>query len=62
MLVLSRKELQTVRIGDDITITVLAIAGGRVRIGIGAPREVTVLRGELATDGEEVSTPLGGDL
>lgn len=47
MLVLARKEKQSIRIGDDIVITVVSVQGDQVRIGISAPREVTVLRQEL---------------
>ncbi len=47
MLVLSRKSGEQLRIGDDITITVLEIKKGRMRIGIEAPRERRVLRAEL---------------
>ena len=51
MLVLSRKKNQSIVIGDNIQIEVLKISGNTVRIGIAAPREVTVLRGELAPFG-----------
>ncbi len=47
MLVLTRKLEQTIRIGDSILVTILRIERGQVRIGIEAPREVPVLRGEL---------------
>ena len=47
MLVLSRKETQRIRLGDDIVITVVRIGGDKVRIGIEAPREMLVLRDEL---------------
>lgn len=47
MLVLSRRERQTIHIGDDIKITVVAIRGDQVRIGIEAGKETLVLRGEL---------------
>lgn len=47
MLVLSRKQKQQIRIGDDVVVTVLQIKGGAVRIGIEAPRSVHVMRGEL---------------
>jgi len=47
MLVLSRKCGQTVRIGQDVTITFLRIRGQITKIGIGAPSLVRVLRGEL---------------
>lgn len=47
MLVLSRKEGEKLVIGEDIVITVNRIAGNRVAIGIDAPREVSIVRGEL---------------
>jgi carbon storage regulator len=47
MLVLSRKVGEEVIIGDDIHITVVAIKGGKVRIGITAPTEVVVDRQEV---------------
>src|ERR1700682_4933671 len=47
MLVLSRKCDQSLLVGDDITITVLAIDGERVKLGIEAPRSVPVLRTEV---------------
>lgn len=47
MLVLSRKPEQSLLLGDDITVTVLAIEGDRVKLGIQAPRSVTVLRQEV---------------
>ena len=48
MLVLSRKAKQTIRIGDDVTITVTLVKGNTVKLGIKAPPHVTILRGELA--------------
>jgi carbon storage regulator len=47
VLVLSRKCEQSLLLGEDITITVLAIDGERVKLGIEAPRSVTVLRSEV---------------
>ena len=47
MLVLSRKKYESIRIGDDIEITVLEVRGGRVRLGIAAPNDVRVMRHEL---------------
>ena len=48
MLVLSRKEGESLIIGDQISITILSIeAGGQVNIGVCAPKEVLVLRSEL---------------
>lgn len=47
MLVLSRKEGEQLVIGDNIVVTVSRIAGNRVSIGIEAPRDVRIVRGEL---------------
>ncbi|MGC4002017.1 MAG: carbon storage regulator [Pirellulales bacterium] len=47
MLVLSRKECEKIRLGDNITITVVRVAGDKVRLGIEAPSDVLVLRKEL---------------
>jgi carbon storage regulator len=47
VLVLTRKPEQSLRLGDNITVTVLAIEGDRVKLGIEAPRTVSVLRQEL---------------
>ncbi len=47
MLVLSRKLGEQILIGEGVTLTVLEIQGQRIKIGIDAPRECLVLRGEL---------------
>ena len=47
MLVLSRKSMERIQIGDSIVVTVLEIRGNKVRIGIEAPKEIHVLRAEL---------------
>lgn len=47
MLVLSRKCNETINIGDDVYITILGVEGDKVKIGISAPRNVTILRGEI---------------
>jgi carbon storage regulator len=47
MLVLSRRERERIRLGDSIVVTVVRLAGDRVRLGIEAPPEVLVLRDEL---------------
>ena len=57
MLVLSRKHTQELRIGDDITITVLEVKGHGVRLGIQAPRDVRILRGELMDWNDHSSAP-----
>jgi carbon storage regulator len=47
MLVLTRKSNQSIMIGDDIEVSVLAIMGEKLRIGIQAPREIPVFRKEV---------------
>ena len=47
MLVLTRKAAETIRIGDDIVIKVIKTAKGTVKIGIEAPANICVMRGEL---------------
>ena len=47
MLVLSRKESEQLLIGDNIVLTINRISGNRVAIGIEAPRDVRIIRGEL---------------
>jgi carbon storage regulator len=50
MLVLSRKINETIRIGTDVRITLLNIEGGSAKIGIDAPRSLSIVREELLTD------------
>ena len=47
MLILTRRVGETLIIGDDVKITVLGVRGHQVRIGIDAPRDVTVHREEI---------------
>lgn len=47
MLVLSRQKDEKIVIGDNITVMVIGIRGDKVRLGIDAPREVTVHRQEI---------------
>lgn len=47
MLVLTRKAQEQIQIGNNVTVTVLRIQGNTVRIGVQAPRDVRVVRGEL---------------
>ena len=47
MLVLSRKESETIKIGDSIEITLVRVSGDRVRVGVQAPADMLILRGEL---------------
>jgi carbon storage regulator len=48
MLILTRRTGESLRIGDDIELTVMAVSGSQVRIGIKAPRNVVVDRQEIA--------------
>jgi len=50
MLVLTRKLMEKLFIGDDICVTVVRLEGGQVRLGIDAPREVSVVRAELVPE------------
>ena len=47
MLVLSRKPREAILVGENVWITILEVRGSVVRLGIEAPREVPVMRGEL---------------
>ena len=58
MLVLTRKSNQSIMIGDEIEVSVLAIMGEKVRIGIEAPRSIPVFRKEVYLEiQQDDSTP-----
>ncbi len=49
MLVLSRKTGEKIRIGDNVTVTIVRVGPNNVRLGIDAPRELNIVREELCT-------------
>ena len=49
MLVLSRKQTESIVINDNIVVTILSVRGNTVRLGVDAPRELPVVRSELDT-------------
>jgi carbon storage regulator len=53
MLVLTRRVGESLLIGDDIKVDVIQISGSQVKLGISAPREIPVLRQEIADDGTQ---------
>ncbi len=66
MLVLARKSHETIRIGSDITISVISVRGRIVRVGIDAPQGIKVVRGELlqestASPKSEATAEVEGD-
>lgn len=56
MLVLSRKQQQQIKIGDQITVTIVKVKGNTVRVGIEAPRDVRVIRAELPKEGSDAES------
>jgi len=47
LLILTRRVNESLRVGEDVTVTVVAVKGNQVRIGINAPKDVEVLREEI---------------
>ena len=63
MLVLTRKTNQSIMIGDEIEVSVLAVSRDKIRLGITAPREIPVFRKEvyLSIKGEEAEAEADGN-
>lgn len=47
MLLLTRKPTETICIGENVTVTIMAVKGQQIRLGIDAPRDIEVDRGEV---------------
>jgi carbon storage regulator len=64
MLILTRRVGETLMIGEQITVTVLGVKGNQVRVGINAPKDVSVHREEifsrLLNEGQEAEAPVDG--
>jgi carbon storage regulator CsrA len=58
MLVLTRKLQERIHIGDQITVTIVRIQGDRIRLGIEAPKNVRVMRGEVSARDAQASVEL----
>lgn len=61
MLVLTRKPGEAIVIGDDIEIEIVAIGGGKVRVGITAPRTTSVHRKEVYVELQETAAEAAGE-
>lgn len=56
MLVLSRKQSEEIKIGDDITLTIVRIGPNAVRLGVTAPKEVSIVRTEIIESGLDIQS------
>jgi carbon storage regulator len=66
MLILTRRLGESVMIGDDVTITILAVKGNQVRVGINAPKNLSVHREEIYrrikdADCADIGDPISGN-
>jgi carbon storage regulator len=60
MLILTRRPVESIRIGDEVTITVLGVVGNQVRFGIEAPRKISVDRAEIHERKQRATAPGAG--
>lgn len=58
MLILSRREAESISLGDDIVVTIVAVGNDKVRIGVKAPPAVRVLRNELEVRRQTIPFPV----
>lgn len=58
MLILSRKEGESLYIGDDIRVTITRVSGNKVRIGIESTNDLPILRSELIDNRQEMILPV----
>ena len=56
MLILGRRVGETLKIGEDVSITILSINGNQVRLGVNAPKDVAVHREEIAEHAKSETT------
>jgi len=61
MLVLTRKVGEKILLGDDIVITITAISGQQIRLGITAPPEIPILRNELVVREDQAEPATGSE-
>jgi carbon storage regulator len=66
MLILTRRVEEVLRIGEDVSVTVLGVTGNQIRLGISAPKDVAVHREEIfhriAEEASEMETPAAAQL
>ena len=62
MLILTRRVGEALKLGEDITVTVLGVRGNQVRIGIDAPKSVAIQREEIYSTAVTDRTPEIGDV